>query len=130
MSTISIDDVTGVIRTTSAFAAQQDDGEKEAALPHVNLLWTHYKTARGTLEHLAAEAKDGGQGLDVHSPFVDRAMRLLEVLILRKEKVRGWVQGSGLEWGLCGGWIDLGRRTITSGSAGAPTVHNRARTTS
>lgn len=104
MATISIDDVTGAIRTTSALAAQQDDGDKKEALPvpHVNMLWTHYKTARGTLERLAAEAKEGGQGLDVHSPFVDRAMRLLEVLILRKEKVGGWVQVSGLGWGLCG----------------------------
>lgn len=104
MATVSIDDATGAIRKTSALAAQQEDTGKEAPLPvsHVSMLWTHYKTARGTLERLAAEAKEGGHRLDVHSAFVDRALRLLEVLILRKEKVGRWVQVGGWGWGLCG----------------------------
>lgn len=113
MAAASIDDATGVIRTTSAFAAdrptpkkapaaahaEEDDGPLSQS--HVAMLWTHYQTARGTLERLAGEAKGTG-GLDVHSPFVERALRLLEVLVLRKEKVSCWGSGS---WGV---WIDFG----------------------
>jgi len=75
------------IQTKSALGPPQQPGQpRQVILPkisQVDLLWGHYKAARGTLERLAAE------GADAHSAYADRALRLLEVLVLRKEKV-GW----------------------------------------
>ncbi len=71
------------IQTKSALGPQQPRQIILPKISQVDLLWGHYKAARGTLERLAAE------GADAHSAYADRALRLLEVLVLRKEKV-GW----------------------------------------
>lgn len=77
-----VNEPTGEIRTTSVL----EEEAEQVPLPvaHVNMLWQHYKTARSTLERMAEGAGKGA--LDVHSSYVDRAVRLLEVLVLRKEK--------------------------------------------
>lgn len=104
-----VDEATGVIRTTSVLQEPEQQGRPStgpvstvcqtmggadqlmcvhstfpSARTQVRLLWTHYKSAKGTLERLAADASEGR--LDVHSPYVERAVCLLEVLVLRKEK--------------------------------------------
>lgn len=91
MSAAVIDEATGVIYTKSALASPPEAPQVLPSMGQVNMLWQHYKTARSTLERLV---EGGGEKapVDVHSPYAERAVRLLEVLILRKEKVcvGGW----------------------------------------
>jgi hypothetical protein len=95
MATV-VDEAVGVIRTKSALGAPGERAQ-QTSLPvnQVNMLWHHYRTARSTLERLQSE-KEGE--VDVHSSYADRAVRLLEVLVLRKEKVGGWVSREGCGW--------------------------------